>query len=165
MRHAHTDDTCVAARGRARKGLPPFVAFLVVLTACSSGGRETTTGSTALTIPRPFEAGQQIGLGTVALEVAAFRRVGGVLTIHLHIANEAPQPVSLRPTAFTVFYGSSRHLSSSTTGFAQPIGASGTAFATLVFSVPAQYPYPLLWFDGSVPGARPGTIVFRGTSG
>jgi hypothetical protein len=177
MTSAHRSDVCVETRGWARLGSPPFIASrrrraVAVLAlvgcvslggACSSSSAQSTTSSTALKIPPPFEVGQQVGLGDVAITVSSFERIGDAVTVRVKVANETTHPISIAAmTAFSIFYDTGRHAPSRATGLSSPLAQNASGTATLEFSVPTRYQFPLVWFAGSAPGSRAGTIVLRG---
>ena len=107
--------------------------------------------------------GQKIGLGGVTLAVDSFRRVGDVVTVHVEVTNETSRsmPVGVA-RAFSVFYDTGRHPPDRVVGLGHPIKPNAAAAVTLVFTIPARFTFPLVWFDGSVAGTRVGTIVLRG---
>jgi hypothetical protein len=117
-----------------------------------------------LVIPPPFEVGQQVGLGAVTIVVSSFRRVGDVVTVRVAVGNAGPHSVAVPSAAFTVFYNSGRQPARRVTGLGRSIAPNAHEMATLEFAVPAQYQFPLVWFDASIPGAHAGTIVLRGAA-
>jgi len=163
-----------ATRGRVQPDPPPLAArrrtlssvlaalVTATLAACSSsGGSSATPTPTALRIPSPYEVGQQIGLGNVTLAVPTFTRDGEQVTVAVTASNAADHPITIDPQHdFTIFYGTDRHPEESADGSAVPLAPGAQAAYTLHFRVPARYPYPLLWFDGTVAGASsPSTTV------
>ena len=178
MRSAHDNAACAAKRGWVRSGPPPLGALrrgavvaaallgcTMVGAACSSSGgaSASTVGSTALKIPPPFEVGQQVGLGAVTITVDSFRRAGESISVRVDVANSGTGPLTIAPTdAFAVFYGSGLHAPTTATGLARPLAPNSHGTATLEFSVPTEFGFPLVWFRGSVPGTRAGTVVLRG---
>jgi hypothetical protein len=133
--------------------------------ACSSSGgaAASTVGSTALKIPPPFEVGQQVGLGDVTIAVDSFHRNGELISVRVDVANAGTHPLRIAPAdTFAIFYGNGLHPPSTATGLASPIAPNAHGTATLEFSVPTEFGFPLVWFRGSIPGTRSGTVVLRG---
>jgi hypothetical protein len=176
MRRTVDDDACTIDRGQilppvdaCRRGLVALalVAALILAGACSSGSsaaKQATVGSTALTIPSPFELGQQVGVGDVTIQATSFRHKGDSLSVSVAATNTTAQPLSIDPAkTFTIFYGTGRHSPTTVTGGAAPVAPRQRETITLEFAVPAQYQYPLLWFSPATSGAPPATIILRGT--
>ena len=151
----------VPFRGR----LGAIAAALLVapaLASCSSAGGTGTTPVTApVRVPSPFEVGQRIGLGDLALSVPSFRHTGGTLTVDLAATNGSGAPVTIDPARdVTLYYASRRWPATVTAGSGAPIPPGGSASYSFRFQVPARYRYPLLWFARAT--GTPATVVLRG---
>ena len=134
----------------------------LLATGCSSSGA-SDGASTALTIPPPFEVGQQVGAGDVTLLVSSFRHEDRALNVLVQVTNESPAPVTIVPTgAFGVYYGNRRHPAVTVDGPVAPIPAGATSSYAATFEVPSRYRFPLLWFTTGASGAHATTVVLRG---